>query len=500
MAASLDASLADAIAKYKYYPEKLVLILWSWGSGPLRGIERPDVWQMAFLAVLGQLMRSRNFNGVDAARLIKTAVGSGRGPGKSALVGMIITILLVSWPDAKITVTANTDAQLDKRTWSEARKWMNMSAVAHWFEVNSSIIHFKGRRETWFAAPITWNEDKPQAFAGQQNQGSLNVMIFDEASTIPDTIFEVATSGQTTGLPIFMCFGNQTETSGFFYRAHDSERRDWDYYRSIDSRTCRFPNKEDIAAAIEKHGIDSDYVRVWVLGLPPKAAAAQYFDTKLINQSMSLRPAALPDDALVCGLDLSWGGEDPTKYRFRQGLNAWEIPPITIQAEHTKGPEGTKFLIDKTIEVLTTVYNGKRVQMLFMDSAGVAGPVAMRCRQYGHTNIIEVTYSAQSIDEKCLNVRSRNIRELKLGMQAGLGLDKDVQLAEEMQAIRIKKHLPLQFESKEELRKPLRLGRSTDNLDAIAQTYHMTVETPAAAAKRLQYQEDKPYRPASAYS
>ena len=273
-----DLEIDELLAEYQYFPDKLALLLWDWNSGELTGVEQPDVWQMQFLRELGEDMRSRNFNGVDAVRKILKSRGSGRGIGKSSMVGMVTVILLAAFPDAKITVMANSGNQLDARTWPEICKWMRRSIVAHWFEVNTSMIYRKGGRDAWFAVSSTWNLENPQSSAGQQNAGSVNVFIFDEASEIPDKIFEVALSGLATGLPIALAFGNPTMATGVFAESLAGRYAFgiWDG-QSIDSRTCRFPNKEEIAEDIEHYGIDSDYVRVWRLGLPPKSSLDQYF-------------------------------------------------------------------------------------------------------------------------------------------------------------------------------------------------------------------------------
>ncbi len=185
-----DEELLNLITENMWFPERLAMLLWPWGEGDLVGIESPDTFQMDFLRELGEDMRRRNWNGVDSVQKILKTISSGRGIGKSSLVSMVSVILLVAFPDAKIMVMANSGDQLQNRTWAELRKWMRRCIVAHWFEVNSSIIYRIGARDSWFANPVTWSLENPQASAGLQNLGSVNVIIFDEASEIPDKIFE----------------------------------------------------------------------------------------------------------------------------------------------------------------------------------------------------------------------------------------------------------------------------------------------------------------------
>src|SRR3990167_11212622 len=97
---------------------------------------------------------------------------------------MLVVIFMASWPDAKISVLANTGGQLDTKTWPAIRTWLRRSIVSHWFEINSSIMFRLGARDSWFCTPITWSLENPQASAGQHNLNSANIFLFDEMSEI----------------------------------------------------------------------------------------------------------------------------------------------------------------------------------------------------------------------------------------------------------------------------------------------------------------------------
>ena len=82
---------------------------------------------------------------------------------------------------------------------------------------------------------------------------------------MPDKIFEVA-----EGWFIFL-YGNPTRSTGKFYRVCFGSDQDRWVHKAIDSQECTLPNKELIAEWIETYGVDSDFVRVRVRGLPPTA-------------------------------------------------------------------------------------------------------------------------------------------------------------------------------------------------------------------------------------
>ena len=480
MSASPDTELLNLIAEHQYYPERLARILWPWGEDELAGIEAPDVWQLRELRELGEDMRATGFDGVNSVRKILRSVGSGRGIGKSADVGMTVTIILAAFPDAKITVMANSGDQLANRTWPEIRKWLRRTIVAHWFEANSSIIYRVGARDSWFAVPVTWNLENPQASAGQQNLGSANVIIFDEASEIPDKIAEVAISGLTTGLPIALLRGNPTMATGFF--ADSLEGRyafgTWKA-KSIDARTCRFPNKEEITEAIEHYGIDSDYVRVWHLGLPPKSSLDAYFPNELIAAAQKSRPRGLYSDALVAGCDLSWGGSDPTRICFAHGLDAWSLEGIEVSGERTRNPN---YMIGVLADLLDKTFKpagcpiGMKVSHMFLDAAGSANVIARRLGELGYKHVTLVNFGGHAIDPRMdKNIRSQMIRGVKEYMEAGAGIGTSRNLEGDLKNIQKIRTIPLQFEEKDLIRK--RLKRSTDELDALALTRYAPART-----------------------
>jgi hypothetical protein len=61
-------------------------------------------------------------------------------------------------------------------------------------------------------------EENSEAFAGQHAADSSSWYVFDEASAVPDKIFEVAEGGLSDGHPFIFLFGNPTRSTGKLYR------------------------------------------------------------------------------------------------------------------------------------------------------------------------------------------------------------------------------------------------------------------------------------------
>jgi hypothetical protein len=252
----------------------------------------------------------------------------------------------------------------------------------------------------------------------------------------------------------------------------------------IDSRECPLTNKAEIAEAIEFWGEDSDYIRVRVRGLPPSAADTQFIPLDMVNEAQSLnRVASYTDtDSLVAGVDLSWGGEDKTCIRFRRGMDARTIPPVYVPGDLSRDPN---HLVRVLVEILNKSYGGRQVDMMFVDSAGICGPVVRTLREMNYNNVLEVNFGAFSSSPKYKLMRSYMWGMLKEALPQ-MTLDKSAKLADDLCApeYSLTRKSEILLEPKDRIRKPDRLGRSTDDADALALTFAMPVISKAAALQK----------------
>ncbi len=474
----LEGELRRQISEFYGDPLSFAKFSYPWGQpGPYEKYAGPCPCQIKVLTVLGEEVRKRLFDGVHPVAPIRIAVSSGHGIGKSALAAMIVDWIMSTRGWCQGTVTANTNTQLETKTWAQIQHWTKYCITKHWFTVNSTRFYQNESKEKWFFSPQTCREENSEAFAGQHAANSSSVYINDEASAIPDAIFDVQEGGLTDGEPIQILFGNPTKSTGKFYRATQGSERHRYIHIVIDSRDCPLTNKEQIAEWVHEYGEDSDFVRVRVRGLPPRAADSQFIDSELVKAAQIREPMALADDPLVCGVDLAWGGDDFNTIRFRRGNDAKSILPIKIPGEKTRTPD---LMVAKLAEILGKEFDGRRVGMMFMDAAGIAGPVARRLREMGHKNVLEVNFGAHSPDEKHAFMRSYMWGQLKAALPS-LAIDRSPDLEEDLTApgYKIDKQTRIQLEPKDKIKE--RIGRSTDDGDALALTY--------AAPVRRMYQE-----------
>ena len=90
-------------------PLRFVLEAYPWGEpGALANHHGPDTWQREFLANLGEQVRANDFDGVTPTPVIRRAVSSGHGIGKSVMVAWLVDWIMSTRPHCQGTVTANT--------------------------------------------------------------------------------------------------------------------------------------------------------------------------------------------------------------------------------------------------------------------------------------------------------------------------------------------------------------------------------------------------------
>ena len=262
---------------------------------------------------------------VSPSEAIQIAVASGHGPGKSALVGAIPLWALYTLPDTKGVVTANTEKQLRTKTWPELAKWHRLCVIKGWFHFGATSIYStdKAHEETWRLDQIPWSERSTEAFAGLHNKGRRILFVMDEASAIPDVIWEVAEGALTdSDTEILWCaFGNPTRNTGRFRECFGRFKHRWDT-RQIDSRTAKMTNKDQLYKWIEDYGDDSDFVRVRVKGEFPRAGSNQFIPTDVVQVAREYEVVGFERLPKVLSLDVARFGDDENVCILRQGRKA----------------------------------------------------------------------------------------------------------------------------------------------------------------------------------
>lgn len=381
-----EADLVEAVAGFTHDPLGFVLFAFPWNEPgtELATEQGPRRWQVEVLAHIGASLR----NGSDLQGAIQTATASGHGIGKSALVSWLILWALATGEDTRGIVTANTEPQLRTKTWPEVAKWFRLCVCSHWFSCTATAIFSADPKheKTWRLDAIPWNERAPEAFAGLHNKGKRIMVIFDEASAIPDIIWETVEGALTDeGTEIlWAAFGNPTRNSGRFRECFGRMAHRW-HHHQIDSRTVAGTNDAQIAKWIEDYGDDSDFVRVRVRGLFPRAGSMQFIPSDVVEAATRREATANICDPLIMGVDVARFGDDESCIRFRRGRDARTIKPKYYRGIDTMTLAG--LVVHEARE--------NHVDAVFIDETGVGGGVIDRCRQLG-LQVIGINNGAKS--------------------------------------------------------------------------------------------------------
>lgn len=494
-----DSELALAAEIHKYYDDMLgaALFLYPWGQAgtSLELMSGPSREQAQFLDDLSDEIKARAFDGIHAVQSIEMAVTSGHGSGKTELIGILAGILIATRDGMRGTVTANSGDQLRNKTWASIQKYKKLLICSHWFEITSEKFWRIGRKEDWCWNAVTWKEENADAFQGQHAARSSSIYIFDEDSNIPDTIHTAAEGGTVHGESMLFRFGNCTRRSGnFFQRCFGTTResllrktlgptRDTEQAASLrrwDTSKTEIRNDIRIQEIIDEHGEDSDYYRVRVAGLPPNASDLQFIPSDWITaaQRRLLKPQ-LQDEPIIAGVDLSWGGFDPSTIRFRCGTDARSVLKVSVPGVQTRDDAVMVMKCSEALSRTFACWGGRKVTMMFFDSAGSCGNICRRLRELGHTNIIEVNFGGHAPTTKYKLMRSYMWGQVKEALPyLMLDTSPDLQADLETPGYKLTRHTEILLEEKQAIIK--RLGHSTDDGDSLALTYAMPVKSQQA--------------------
>lgn len=367
-----EVDLVEILAEYSSDPLGFVLFSFPWGEAgsELEDYFGPELWQREILTELGEGLIS-----IDDA-IVRLATTSGHGIGKSACVAWIILWAMSTMVDTTGVITANTETQLKTKTWVQLAKWYRLFIGKDLFRMTATRLCSvdPAHEGTWRIDMVPWSEKNTEAFAGLHNQGRRILLIFDEASAIPDLIWEVAEGALTDKRTqiIWAVFGNPTKNTGRFRDCFQGGRfhHRWDS-RAVDSREVTITNKVQIDEWLKDYGEDSDFFRVRVRGMFPRIDATSYISFELAVAATEREVHPSNAGTVVIGVDVGRFGDDPSIIYPRCGRDAISRDIQVLYKSDTM----------QTASKVAAAFTRFRASMCFVDSGGVGGGVVDRLRQ-----------------------------------------------------------------------------------------------------------------------
>mgnify|MGYP001251557802 FL=1 len=400
----------------------------------------------------------------------KMSVKSGHGTGKSTTASWaMLWFMLLRYP-CKVVVTAPTSSQLFDAMFAELKRWIGElpKELQQLLNVKSDRVELVSAPAEAFISCRTARAETPEALAGVHSDHVL--LIVDEASGVPEQVYEAAAGSMSGHNATTLMLSNPTRSSGTFFESHNRMANSW-WTRTWSCKDSPLVSHEFVDEMELRYGPESNAYRVRVLGEFPLSDDNTIIPYHLVESAQN-RDVVVSDEAMVVwGLDVARFGSDATALCKRQG-------PIVTELRSWRGLD----LMQTTGRVVAeyeALAPSKRPAEILVDSIGVGSGVVDRLQELGlpvrGVNVAE----SPSMGDTYMNLRSELWFKCKAWLEdRSCKLPKDDQLIAELTAIRYSftSSGKMKAESKDEMRKR-GLG-SPDLADALC----LTMASDAATA------------------
>lgn len=404
-----EAKLSEYVGSFYSDPYGFVMAVFPWGEpllpdgslNPLASKAGPEPWQREMLEAIGRHIEENNVllsMGLDPM-VWRSAVASGHGVGKSALVAWLHYFFMSTRKRTRGVTTASTQFQLEDKTWPELAKWHGLAINKHWFEWSATSFYYKqsaeDERKNYMITAATVSEQKTEAFAGLHNEGRTVVVFFDEASGVLPKVWEVSEGALTDGEAFFFAFGNPTRPDGEFADCFDKHEGMY-WTRHVDAREVSHTNKNAINDIIKKYGADSDEAKVRVYGQFPDTSFNGFIGVDIANDAAQRVLVSDSSAGLIMSIDVARFGDDETVIGFRQGRDARSRPLKNFKGLSTM----------RVVDIACEEANREKPDIIVIESTGPGAGVIDRLRQLGY-RVHEVHPGSQSKEpDKYFNKRA----------------------------------------------------------------------------------------------
>lgn len=362
-----------------------------YGDNPVKFVRdvlkiKPDPWQKQVLDWVGEKER-------------RISVRSGHGVGKSSCASWVMIWHLLTRFPQKAVVTAPTVNQLQDALASECKRWVNAlpEALGSQIEVLNEQIRMKGAPSESFISFRVSRAETPEALAGVHS--SWVILIADEASGVPEGVFEAASGSMSGENACTILLGNPVRATGFFY---NTQTKLAPYWKTLTVSCADSPrvSKDYIRDMKLRYGDSSNAFRVRVLGEFPVADDDTIIPRELVESAIG-RDVKCTGGAVIMGVDVARKGLDSSAICIRQGNHILGDEILTREKMDTMQVVGW---IESEMKNLTS--SGFEVGEVLIDSIGIGAGVVDRLVEKGiDVRGINVSEAA-SIGSEYFNLRS----------------------------------------------------------------------------------------------
>lgn len=228
--------------------------------------EGPALWAKHVLGVTPTSQQLEAGENLVSRR--RVSIRSGHGTGKSTFMAWCVLWFLCCYYPCKVPSTAPTGHQLSDVLWAEISKWLSRLRELHpdlgnQIEWTSERVFLKEAPSESFAVARTSRPERPEALQGFHSEHIL--FLIDEASGIPDEVFQVAEGALSTEGAFVVMAANPTRMEGYFYDSHHQMRTKWCalQWNAEESPMVARSYVDDM---VFKYGIESSIYKIRVRG------------------------------------------------------------------------------------------------------------------------------------------------------------------------------------------------------------------------------------------
>ena len=404
------------------------------------------------------------------SKKIGISIMSGQGTGKDFWVGLHILWFLSCFEFPIIGATAPTQHQLKDVLWSQIYKIANRRkedgsyyfVLRDKFEIQADKVYMKEYEgKQWYAVARTTNakgsaDEQAETLAGLHEH---NLMLpIDEATGVPDPVFKPFDGAMTQECNFGVLIFNPTRSTGYAIRSQFQDREHWVCLR-WNAEESDIVTKASIEEKARRHGRDSNFFRIRVLGLPPSVGSDELIPWDWVMDAVNRDVQPMDDDPLIFIIDVGAGGDDTALCR-RKGPQVMPFEVTNIAEPEIL----TNWLLRR---ILT-----EEPRFAFIDPIGVGWGIAGHLRdrvKNGVTEIIEVNVAeAPAEDARFSRLRDELWWKTREEFEARtISIPDDPLLIDELTAIKVDQERldgKIKVEGKRDLRKRIDSPNRADTI------------------------------------
>lgn len=415
--------------------------------------QEPDDWQREFLQAIARGER-------------KISVRSGHGVGKSTAASWAAIWYGCTRYTVKVVITAPTSSQLYDALFAELKAQLKRlpEFLLELWEIKTDRIELKAAPQEVFISARTSRAEQPEAMQGVH--ADYVMLIADEASGVPEAVFEAAVGSMSGHNAVTLLLGNPTQSTGLFYDTHHRLSGEWFTMRVNAAESSRV-SKEFVEEVRSTYGENSNAFRVRVLGEFPLADDDTVIAISLLEAARIRDIKPSQSAPMVWGLDVARFGSDRTVLTKRKGarLHEKQIVKRNLDTMQVAG-----FVLNEWNE---TPAHFRPVEIC-IDVIGLGAGVVDRLTELGLPVVAVNVGEAPAMNDTYLNLRAELWFRGRTWFEArAAAIDlADPKLVDELAMVRYShtSNGKIKVESKDEIKKRTRDKSSPDLADSFLLT------------------------------